>query len=140
MEIKKNQGEELLAQQQEILAEQRKRKENKINAKVFKRQLQIEKTEFILQQQRQLQQLEMGIIPDMSNYIQNLTQSNSTSIEQQQSEEYTIEVPQLTRNTYIQHIINEPIPEPIPEPIHEHIVTGKQIGRASCRERVCPYV
>ena len=90
MEIKKNQGEELLAQQQEILAEQRKMKENKINAKVFKRQLQIEKTEFILQQQRQLQQLEMGIIPDMSNYIQNLTQSNSTSIEQQQSEEYTI--------------------------------------------------
>ena len=115
-EIKKNQAEELLAQQKEILAQQLKIKENKINAKVFKRQLQIEKTQFILQQQRQLQQLEIGVVPDMSNYIQKLTQSNSTSIEQEQSQDYSIEIPQLTRNTYIEHIINEPTIVPIPEP------------------------
>ena len=30
--------------------------------------------------------------------------------------------------------------EALPEAINAAIVTGKQIGRASCRERVCQYV
>jgi hypothetical protein len=42
---------------------------------------------------------------------------SSSIYEEEQSEHYSIEIPQLTRNTYIEHIINEPTPEP--EPTHE---------------------